>query len=47
MNYPAACGGVVHLLKKEKYKTIAVLLWVLFSKDIFFIVLRLIEKYNL
>ena len=38
---------IFYLLKKEKYKAIAVLLWVLFSKDILFIVLRLIEKYNL
>lgn len=38
---------IFYFLKKENYKACAVLLWILFAKDIFFIVLRIIEKYNL
>lgn len=38
---------IFYFLKKKNFKACAILLWVLISKDVFFIVLRLIEKYNL
>lgn len=48
MSYIAiVTGTIIYLLKKEKKKACAILLLVLFAKDILFIVLRLIEKYNL
>lgn len=40
-------GTILFLLKKEKIKACDILLLILFAKDIFFIALRIIEKYNL